>query len=186
MAPVKKDNNALNEASTYLIDTVWDGYVNGMKTVFASQKEVEKLILNSLSEQKSNFKSAEESFIKAEQELHKMAEEMRHAIEENIAKTNGEQVGKMVADWNKRLYEIAAQIQILSLTPNKATTDFAEKLQAQWQEIINQYSTQQEKTRNELESLATNFYSHVKETQKGLANAVQANTEYAMSYLKNK
>lgn len=186
MATVKKGNTALNETSTYLIDAMWDGYVNGMKTLFASQKEVEKLIVDSLSQQKSNFKAAEESFTKAEQELRKMTEEMRQAIETNIAKTGGEQVGKMVADWNKRLDEIAAQVQNLSLTPNKATADFAEKLQAQWKEIINQYSTQQEKTRDELESLATNFYSHVKETQKGLANAVQANAEYAMSFLNNK
>lgn len=186
MATVKKENPVLNQTSTHLIDTMWDGYVNGMKMIFSSQKEMEKLMLDAVSQQQSNIEVAQENFNKVEQELRKMMDEMRQSVETNISKVGGEQVGKSVADWNKRLDEIAKQIQTLSLTPNKATVEYVEQFQSQWQDMINRYTSQQEKTRNEMETLASNFFNHVKDTQKGIANAVQANTEYAMSFLSNK
>jgi polyhydroxyalkanoic acid inclusion protein PhaP len=175
---------AVNQDQASIVDSVWDGWMNGVKMMYAYQREMENLTLQTLERQKEIWKKTTENMEKMEEEIKKFLEDVKLNYQNNIKNIGGEQMGKTFEEWTYRLDEIAGRIQQLTWTPGKASLNIVNKSQEQLEASLKNLIEQQQRTRDEVQTLMDNFLQQVKTTQKGLLDSFEANKNNTMNMFK--
>ncbi|AMA73790.1 MULTISPECIES: polyhydroxyalkanoic acid inclusion protein PhaP [Aneurinibacillus] len=175
---------AANQGGASMIDTMWDGWMNGVKMVYAYQREMENLMLQTLERQKEIWEKTTENLEKVEEEMKKFLEDAKVSYQNNMKNVGGEQLGKTFEEWAQRLDEIAKRIQQLTWTPGKASLNVVNKSQEQLEVSFKNLLAQQQKTRDEVQALMDNFLQQVKMTQKGLLESLEANKNNTINMFK--
>ncbi|BAU29262.1 polyhydroxyalkanoic acid inclusion protein PhaP [Aneurinibacillus soli] len=175
---------ATTQQNPNIVDAVWDGWMNSVKTIYAYQREIENITLQTLDRQKELWTKTAENIEKTEQELKKFLEEAKFTYQSNVKNVGGEQAGQIVQDWLGRLDEISSRIQQLTWTPGKASINVINKSQEQLELSVKSLIEQQQRTREEVQNLVDNFLGQVKSTQKGLINSLEANKNNTINLFK--
>lgn len=181
---VEVQAQAQESANGSVIDAVWDGWMNGVKTMYAYQREMENLTLQTLERQKEIWTKTTENMEKMEEEMKKFLEDVKVNYQNNVKNIGGEQMSKTFEEWTARLDEIAGRIQQLTWTPGKANINLVNKSQDQLETSVKSLISQQQRTREEVQALMDNFLQQVKMTQKGLLESLEANKNNTMNMFK--
>ncbi|WP_027415496.1 polyhydroxyalkanoic acid inclusion protein PhaP [Aneurinibacillus terranovensis] len=176
--------NTVNQNGTNIVDSMWDGWMNGIKMLYAYQREMENLTLQTIDRQKEIWAKTTENMEKMEQEVKKFLEDVKENYRNHVSNFTGEQASKVFEDWNSRLEEISNRIQQLTWTPGKAGLTVLNKSNEQVETAIKSLFSQQQKTRDEIQSLIENFLSQVKTTQKGIIETFEVNKNSTMNMFK--
>jgi polyhydroxyalkanoic acid inclusion protein PhaP len=186
MAIAKKPENetVVNQNSSSIVDTMWDGWMNGIKMVYAYQQEVESLTLQAIERQKELWIKTTANLDKMEQEMKNFLQEFKLNYQNNVKNIGGEQAGRTLEDWQNRLDEIAGRIQQLTWTPGKAGISVLTKSNEQVETAIKNLIAQQQTTREEVQSLMNNFVGQLKSTQKGILETVEVNKNNTINMFK--
>lgn len=172
-------SNTLN-----IVDTIWDGWLNGFKTINAYQYEMESITIQAIENQKEIVNKNLENIEKLESEIKKFVEDIKLGFNNNVKSFGGEQALKTFEQWNKQVEEVSCRLEQLSFTPGKASINVFNKSQDQIEASIKNLIEQQQKTREEVSGLIDNLVDQVKSTQKGLVETFEANKNYAFSFFK--
>jgi polyhydroxyalkanoic acid inclusion protein PhaP len=184
---VKKEpvmTQAVSHDNVNIVDSMWDGWMNGVKTVYAYQHEMENLTLQTFQRQKEIWTKTTENMNKMEQEMKKSLEDIKANYQGNVKNIGGEQAGKTLEGWIQGLDEISNRIQQLTCTPGKGNLNVVNKFQEQMETSLKNLIEQQQKTREEVQSLLDNFSSQVKSTQKGIIESFEANKNNTINMFK--
>ncbi|WCK52531.1 hypothetical protein PP175_13885 [Aneurinibacillus sp. Ricciae_BoGa-3] len=173
-----------NQNAGNIVDFMWDSWLNGIKTVYACQREVENVAMSIAERQKELWNVAIEKSIKFQQEVRRFLEDARCEYQNNLKSVGGEQFSKVFEEWNNRLNEISDGIKKITETPEKAgfsaINNSHEQMEASFKSLIEH----QQKTRDEIKSLVSNFVNEVKTTQKGMLRLLEENKDEIMSIAK--
>lgn len=175
---------ATAQQNANIVDSVWDGWMNGVRMMYAYQREMENMTLQTMERQKELWTKTTENMEKMEQEMKKFLEDVKLNYQNNVKNVGGEQAGQMVQEWMNRLDEIAGRLQQLTWTPGKASLNVVNKSQEQLELSMKSLIEQQQRTREEVQSLMDNFLNQVKSTQKGLIDSLETNKNNTMNLFK--
>jgi polyhydroxyalkanoic acid inclusion protein PhaP len=173
-----------NSSNSNVVDSMWDGWMSGVKTVYAYQREMENLALETIERQKEIWTKTTENMNKMEQEMKKFMEDVKVNYHNNVRNAGGEQAGKTFEEWTQRLDEISNRIQQLTWTPGKASLNVINKSQEQMETSFKNVIEQQQRTREEVQALIENLLGQVKSTQKGLLESFEANKNNTINLFK--
>jgi thymidylate synthase len=168
-APKKTETNQVN-----VFDTLWDGWLNSIKLTHAYQREMEAVSVQAIERQKEIWQRTRENLNKVEQELNKFVSDSKTSFYENVKNVNGIAATKHLEDWTKRAEEVLGKIQQVYGTPGKAGESLIDKSLDQLDSTVKDILTQQQKSREEVQSLLENFTEQVKKTNKGLLESWEA------------
>ncbi|MMZ54708.1 Polyhydroxyalkanoic acid inclusion protein [compost metagenome] len=182
--PVIAQAQSQENTASSVIDAVWDGWMNGVKMMCAYQREMENLTLQTLERQKEIWTKTTENMDKMEEEMKKFLEDIKVNYQNNVKNIGGEQISKTFEEWTQRLDEIAGRIQQLTWTPGKANLNVVNKSQEQLEASLKNVIAQQQRTREEVQSLMDDFLQQVKATQKGVVDSFEANKNNTISLFK--
>jgi polyhydroxyalkanoic acid inclusion protein PhaP len=167
-----------------VVDAVWDGWLNSVKVMYAYQREVENITLQTLERQKEIWAKTTENLNKMEEEAKKFLEDVKVNYQNNMKNIGGEQLSKTFEEWTGRLEEISNRIQQLTWTPGKAGLNVVNKSQEQVEESLKNLIAQQQRTREEVQGLIDNFLQQVKATQKGMLESFETNKNNTLNMFK--
>ncbi|WCK56239.1 hypothetical protein PP175_10145 [Aneurinibacillus sp. Ricciae_BoGa-3] len=167
-----------------IVDFMWDSWLNGINTVYAYQQEIEKVVLLTAERQKELWNVAIEKSNKLQQEVKGFLEDARRDYQNHLKTVGGEQFSNLFDEWNKRLNEISDRINQISETPEKAGFSAVNNSQQQMEDSFKRLIEQQQKTRDQIKSLISNFVNDVKTTQKGMLTLFDDNKDRIMSVAK--
>lgn len=182
--PTESASQPVQSNTLNIVDTIWDGWLNGFKTINAYQYEIESLTIQALENQKEIISKNLENLGKLENEIKKFVEDIKAGINNNVKSFGGEQALKTFEQWNKQVEEVSSRLEQLSFTPGKASINVFNKSQDQIEATIKNLIEQQQKTREEVSVLIDNLVDQLKSTQKGLVETFEANKNYAFSFFK--
>jgi len=182
--PAESKSQSLQKNTLNIVDTIWDGWLNGLRTINAYQYEIENLTIQAIENQKEIINKNIENLEKLESEIKKFIEDIKVGINNNVKSFGGEQALKTFEQWNKQVEEISSRLEQLSITPGKASINILNKSQDQFEATIKNLIEQQQKTREEVSGLIDNLVQQLKSTQKGLVETFEANKNYAFSFFK--
>lgn len=181
---VESASQPVQNSNVNIVDTLWDGWLNGLKTINAYQFEVENLTIQAIENQKDVWNKNMENLEKMEGEVKKFLDDIKVGINNNVKNMGGEQAFKTYEEWNQRVEEVTSRMQQLTWTPGKASINVFNKSQDQFESTIKNIIEQQQKTREEVSVLIDNLVSQVKSTQKGLVESFESNKNYTFSFFK--
>jgi uncharacterized coiled-coil protein SlyX len=182
-APNKKQEaNETNQVNVF--DTVWDGWLNSLKLTHAFQREMEAISVQTIERQKEVWQRTRENLNKVEQELSKFVSDSKASFYENVKNVNGVSASKQLEDWTKRAEEVLGKIQQVYGTPGKAGESLVDKSLEQLDTTVKHILAQQQKSREEVQSLLENFTEQVKKTNKGLLESWEASRNASYNLFK--
>ena len=115
MAVNKRERN--NQESNG--DSLLNSWNNSLNLVYAYQKEVENVSLQSIEYQKEVWEKVTGDFNRIESEQKKLVDELREVVKQNIQTVYGEEASSSYERWNENFDEVSNRIQQLTVTPYK-------------------------------------------------------------------
>src|SRR6476620_6238099 len=171
MAINKKDQNN-SQDSIQFGDSLLNSWNNSLNLIYAYQKEVENVSLQSLGYQKEVWEKLTSDFNKIEGEQKKLVDELRDVAKQNIQTVYGEEASVSFEKWNEHFDEVSSRVQQLTVTPIKESLNVLSQSQENFQESINKGVDQQQ-------SIRQNFLNQIKTGQNGLIDLIESNTKLA-------
>lgn len=175
MAVNKKERN--NQESNQYGDSLLNSWNNSLNLVYAYQKEVENVSLQSIEYQKEVWEKVTGDFNRIESEQKKLVDELREVTKQNIQTVFGEEASSSYERWNENFDEVSNRIQQLTVAPYKESVNILSQSQEYFQEFIKKGSEQQQNIRE-------NFLNQIKTAQKGLIDLIESNTKLSLSLYK--
>jgi hypothetical protein len=176
MAINKKDQNN-SQDSIQFGDSLLNSWNNSLNLIYAYQKEVENVSLQSLGYQKEVWEKLTNDFNKIEGEQKKLVDELRDVAKQNIQTVYGEEASVSFEKWNEHFDEVSSRVQQLTVTPIKESLNVLSQSQENFQESINKGVDQQQ-------NLRQNFLKQFKTAQTGFINLIESNSKLALSFYK--
>lgn len=173
MAVNKRERN--NQESNG--DSLLNSWNNSLNLVYAYQKEVENVSLQSIEYQKEVWEKVTGDLNRIESEQKKLVDELRDVVKQNIQTVFGEEASSSYERWNENFDEASNRIQQLTVTPYKESIGVFTQSQEYVQEFIKKGSEQQQNIRE-------NFLNQIKTAQKGLIDLIESNTKLSLSLYK--
>ncbi|HJV46466.1 MAG TPA: hypothetical protein VJ824_12175 [Bacillota bacterium] len=184
MAQATKRPEIISTTPVNVFDTMWDGWLNSVKIIHGYQREMEGVTKQAVERQKDIWQQTRENLEKLETEVNKFINDAKANLLENVKNVNGETVSKNMDDWSKRSEEVVNKIQQLYGTPGKACGSLIGKSLDQLESTMVGLMSQQQKSREEVQTLLENFTDQVKKTNKGLIESWETNRSTAFNIFK--
>ena len=184
MAQQTKRPETISTTPVNVFDTMWDGWLNSVKLIHGYQREMESVTTQAVERQKEMWLQTRENLEKLETEVGKFINDAKANLLENVKNANGETVSKNVEEWTKRAEEVINKVQQLYGTPGKACGSLVGKSLESIESTMNGLISQQQKSREEVQTLLENFTDQVKKTNKGLVESWETNRSTAFNVFK--
>lgn len=168
------EEDSTNEVqSLNAVDLLWDGWLNGFKTLQGFQSEFDVKSLQAVDNQKGILNSTRGMVSKIEEEVNKKTEELNASLQHTINTIEKDQVGSPVSTWFNQIGDINNSVQALSWTPTKVILDLVTHSQDQFESSVRKSLNQQQQVRSEVLKSVEIFTEQIKQTHKELIPNIQ-------------
>ncbi|MFJ8066288.1 hypothetical protein ACIQYS_16930 [Psychrobacillus sp. NPDC096426] len=141
------------------VDLLWDGWLNGFKTLQSLQDEVQKKTLQAFSYQKDLLDSTVATLTAMEEETKKATQDWQVKVQTSVKEISGTTQLEQVSTWLNNIQEINDKAQSLSWKPTYAVLDLfvqsQNHLESTVKAAIEQQKLEREETLNKIEELTT-------------------------------
>ncbi|BAQ10718.1 polyhydroxyalkanoic acid inclusion protein [Bacillus sp. OxB-1] len=163
MTKAKEVKQPVNE-----VDLIWEGWLNGFKTIQNLQQDISKKSLQAFENQKELLNSTRATLTQLEAESNKISEEWKFSLQKTMKESDKERYLPLASTWLNQLDEINSTVQALSWTPSKVMLDLFSQSQVQLESNVKNVLDQQQKGNAELLKSVEKLTDQLKETHKKL------------------
>lgn len=139
------------------VDLLWDGWLNGFKTLQSLQDDVQKKSLQAFTYQKELLDSTVATLSAMEVETKKATQEWQDKVQTSVRGISGNAQLEQVSTWLNNVQEINNKAQALSWKPSYAVLDLfvqsQNHLESTVKAAIEQQKLEREETLNKIEEL---------------------------------
>lgn len=139
------------------VDLLWDGWLNGFKTLQSLQDDVQKKSLQAFTYQKELLDSTVATLSAMEVETKKATQEWQDKVQTSVRGISGNAQLEQVSSWLSNVQEINDKAQALSWKPSYAVLDLfvqsQNHLESTVKAAIEQQKLEREETLNKIEEL---------------------------------
>lgn len=139
------------------VDLLWDGWLNGFKTLQSLQDDVQKKSLQAFTYQKELLDSTVATLTAMEEETKKATQEWQDKVQTSVKGISGNTQLDQVSTWLNNVQEINDKAQALSWKPSYAVLDLfvqsQNHLESTVKTAIEQQKIEREETLNKIEEL---------------------------------
>ena len=159
-----------NEFVLKSVDVLWDGWLNGFKTLQQVQEEVEKKTLETLAAQQQLLEKTNETYVTLEEQAKKFSDEWQLSLKSNVAKLPNQ---SQLQTWLESVQELTEKTQSFVWKPNHILFDLTSNAQSQWEEAVKTAFSQQQEKRKEAIVKIEEIAQQLKENHKQLVGATK-------------
>lgn len=151
------------------VDTIWDGWLNSLKTVQSFQEDLQQKALQAFSYQKELLDLSVKTLNMVEEESGKVSKDWNEKAQSNVKKSSINQ-SQQVSDWLNTIQNVTETVQLLSWKPSYAMLDLFKESQNQLEATMKKTLANQRKERTENFKKLEELTEQIKTMQKGMLN----------------
>jgi histidinol dehydrogenase len=158
------------EKAFKVIDVIFEGWFDSIKTIQSLQNGVEQKSLKAFEDfQKELIKSTRDQLGQLEEESKKLSVEWKEIFQEVLKKTGANDL----TEWTNKFEEVGQKAEKLAFGPSKKSLELFSKSQAQLENALKEAIDQQQKNRSEVLNNLSGFVGELKQTQNDLLKNIE-------------
>ena len=151
------------------VDTLWDGWLNNLKTVQNFQEDLQQKALQAFSYQKELLDLSVKVLNTMEEESKKVTKDWNEKVQNNVKQSKVFQ-SEQVSELLNNVQDITDSVQLLSWNPSHTMLDLFIDSQNQLEATMKKSLVSQKKKRTENFKKIEELTEQIKATQKGILN----------------